>query len=155
MYVICSGLGPARARCGKCATVYPTGRLEWAEMATLERVRYVAVSIVHACALGVLGGITGSLAAYGLKHGFRSTVPGNAFFGASFYASAACYAALVAVLQVLRVHRSQVRVRARAKEPIVTRLKSLDFALQLKLLALIWVPVLASDLVGSTNVLAP
>lgn len=150
VYVVCSGLGPTSARCRKCNKVFSTGRAEWSDMTTFDRVRFVGVSVMHACALGFLGGITGSLAAYALTHGFTSTVPRAAFFGASFYASAACWAVLTLLLQAVRFRRSAARALERADPPVAS-FTSLDFALQLKLLALVWVPVLACGLIGSTH----
>jgi len=43
--------------------VCPTGRLEWNALSAFGRTRFVVVSLVHAVALGFLGGMTTSLTA--------------------------------------------------------------------------------------------
>lgn len=149
LYVICSGLGPATVRCRKCGKRCATERSEWNDLSAAGRARYVAVSLVHACSLGFLGAITASLAAYGIEHGPTSTVPRSAFFGGTLYAGAAFYVGLVVWVQLARVRGSKLRAaRGAKKEPIVARLTSLDLGLQLKLLALIWVPVIVGDIIG-------
>src|SRR4051794_38896622 len=72
---VSSGLGPPVYECRKCGAPSPSGRTEWPEMSSWQRLRYVGLSFVYAAACGFLGaGVVGVVHAFYRQGPFESSL---------------------------------------------------------------------------------
>jgi hypothetical protein len=141
---VCSGLGPPAIRCG-CGQVVATNRLEWGQMRALRRTRFVLVSLLHATAMGYLGGVSVRGAFHFIENGpWEESMK---LGGPGFVSGAIAWAASVIVVQAWRVVASCRRSGQRKEPPLASRW-ALDFGTQLKAMFVVWIPVLAGWLIS-------
>jgi hypothetical protein len=95
--------------CLKCKQPFGSGRVEWAEMGVLGRIRLVLVSLLMACVFGLAGGYTGRLLAKRYE-AIPEDAPGAGFvFDSYFFAGAGTVAGLVILVQLLKLWGSARR----------------------------------------------
>jgi hypothetical protein len=108
---ITSGLGRSQRVCHGCGRVFSTNRVEWEDMSGIAKAWFWITTMLFAAFFGLLGGATFSSVVSFYEHGpWLRYVP---FFRTSFEIGFACYAGLIAVLQLCRVMASIGRTENR------------------------------------------
>jgi hypothetical protein len=126
---IYSGLGPPAIRCKGCRVVVATDRVEWREMSTRHRVRYVSVSLLYMVVLGFLGGTCTRMFCDFLETGpWEDTLK---LRGTGFVPGIVAWALAALGIQAWRIVASNNRY-SRQAEPARIPWWALDFWMQIK-----------------------
>jgi hypothetical protein len=147
-YSLSTGLGPVLAKCNRCKAVFSSGKKEWIQMSSDEKVGFWILSSLYAVISGEICGILFSCLIKFLCYGSIRNWP-EMYSPIYMFLASICslpFIMFIFYAQIKRVMNSKFRLSrtARSSVPVVISFTNFDFGLQLKFLYLymILLPVL-------------